>query len=155
MEALTLHSDRRGRAGLVSALTLAALLWPHHAAAQSRIALAVGMPQAQASAAETSVRDTLQRYSTALESLDANAVKKVQPSMSVENLAKAFKDMRELKVAIDEVRVLSVDGTAARVSCRVTQTLTPKVGSKRTTAVTRVLRLRRTADLWVIDAFER
>jgi hypothetical protein len=75
--------------------------------------------------------------------------------MSVENLAKAFKDMRELKVAIDEVRVLSVDGAAARVSCRVTQTLTPKVGSKRTTAVTRVLRLRRTADLWVIDAFER
>jgi hypothetical protein len=155
MEALTMHSDRRGRAGFVSALTLAALLCPHDAGAQSRIALAVGMQQAQTSAAETSVRDTLQRYSTALESLDANAVKKVQPSMSVENLAKAFKDMRELKVAIDEVRVLSVDGAAARVSCRVTQTLTPKVGSKRTTAVTRVLRLRRTADLWVVDAFER
>ncbi len=41
--------------------------------------------------------------------------------------------MRELKVAIDAVRVLSIDGTTARVSCRVTQTLTPKVGSKRTT----------------------
>jgi hypothetical protein len=41
------------------------------------------------------------------------------------------------------------------VSCRVTQTLTPKVGSKRTTTVTRVMRLRRDADAWVIDSFER
>jgi hypothetical protein len=116
---------------------------------------AAGLPQAQSAAAEAGVRDTLQRYSTALESLDANAVKKVQPSLPAESLAKAFKDMRELKVAIDAVRVLSVDGTTARVSCRVTQTLTPKVGSKRTTAVTRVIRLRRDADAWMIDGFER
>jgi hypothetical protein len=113
------------------------------------------MPQAPAATAETAVRETLQRYSTALESLDANAVKKVQPSIPADNLAKAFKDMRELKVVIDAVRVLSVDGATARVSCKVTQTLTPKAGSKQTTAVTRVMRLRRTADAWVIDGFER
>ena len=115
----------------------------------------VGEPHMQTAAAEAGVRDTLQRYSAALESLNADAVKKVQPSLPAENLAKAFKDMRELKVAIDTVRVLSVDGTTARVSCRVTQTLTPKVGSKRTNTVTRVMRLRRHADAWVIDAFER
>ena len=63
--------------------------------------------------------------------------------------------MRELKVAIDAVRVLSTDGATARVSCRVTQTLTPKVGSKQTTAVTRVMRLRRDANAWIIDGFER
>jgi hypothetical protein len=63
--------------------------------------------------------------------------------------------MQELKVAIDAVRVLSMDGATARVSCRVTQTLTPRVGSRRTTAVTRVMRLRREADSWVIDGFER
>jgi len=111
--------------------------------------------QPNVSAAESGVRDTLQRYSAALESLDANAVKKVQPSLAAENLAKAFKEMKELKVTIDTVKVLSAEGATARVSCRVTQTLTPKVGSKQTTAVTRVMRLRREADSWVIDAFER
>jgi hypothetical protein len=64
----------------------------------------------QPSTAEAGVRDALQRYSMALESLDADAVKKVQPSIQTEILAKAFKEMRELKVVIDTVRVLSIDG---------------------------------------------
>jgi hypothetical protein len=135
-------------------LTLAMALWSRDFVPGWSGLVAAGMPQAQA-AAETGVRDTLQRYSAALESLDVNAVKKVQPSIPTDNLAKAFKDMRELKVTIDGVRVLSADGTTARVSCRVTQTLTPRVGSRKTTAVTRVMRLRRDADAWVIDGFER
>ncbi len=130
------------RAFALAALTLA-------------ITLCVQPAHAQTATADAGVRDTLKRYSAALESLDAAAVKKVQPSVPADNLAKAFKDMRELKVAIDAVRVLSVDGTTARVSCRVTQTLTPKVGSKQTTTVTRVMRLKRDADMWVIDGFER
>jgi hypothetical protein len=117
--------------------------------------MAAGMPPAQATTTEAGVRDALQRYSMALESLDVNAVKKVQPSIPTESLAKAFKDMRELKVTIDDVRVLSADATITRVSCRVTQTLTPRVGSRKTTAVTRVVRLRRDTDAWVIDGFER
>jgi hypothetical protein len=111
--------------------------------------------QSPSSSAEAGVRDTLHRYSTALESLDPEAVKKVQPSIPTEDLTKAFKEMRELKVDIDAVRVLSQDGTSARVSCRVTQTLTPRAGAKRTTSVTRVIRLRRNADAWVIEGFER
>jgi hypothetical protein len=150
-----MSSNQRSHASPLAALTLAAALYGQDLVLQGPGLLAAGIPQAQAAAAETAVRDTLQRYSAALESLDANAVKKVQPSLPAENLAKAFKDMRELKVAIDAVRVLSVDGTTARVSCRVTQTLTPKVGSKRTSAVTRVMRLRQNVDGWVIDAFER
>jgi hypothetical protein len=117
--------------------------------------LAAPQQPAQTNAAEAGVRDTLQRYSAALESLDATAVKKVQPSLPEETLARAFKDMRELKVAIDDVKVLSIDGTTARVSCRVMQTLTPKTGSKKTTAVTRVMRLKRGAEAWFIDGFER
>ena len=104
---------------------------------------------------EAALRETLVKYAAALESLDASAVKKVQPSVPGESLARAFRDMRELKVDMDAVRVISIDGTIARVSCRVTQTLTPKVGSRQTTAVTRVMRLRRDADSWVIDGFER
>ena len=104
---------------------------------------------------EADARELLQQYSAALESLDADAVKKLQPSMDVENLKKAFREMRQLDVTIDNIKLLSVDATVARVSCRVSQTLTPKAGSKQTTAVTRVLRLRRAQSAWVIDAFER
>jgi soluble cytochrome b562 len=111
--------------------------------------------QAQDAGTDAGVRDTLQKYSAALESLDANAVKKVQPSVPVDNLARAFKEMRELKVQIDEVRVLSTAGATARVSCRVTQMLTPRAGSRQTTAVTRVMRFRRESEAWVIDGFER
>ena len=111
--------------------------------------------QGGAAATEAGVRDLLQRYSAALQSLDASAVKKVQPSIPVDNLARTFRDMRELKVEIDAVRVLSIEGNTARVSCRVTQTLTPKAGSRRTTSVTRVMRLRRETDAWIIDGFER
>src|SRR5437762_11100285 len=118
-------------------------------------AVATGTAQAQASAAETAIRQMLQRYASALGSLDASAVKKVQPSIQVESLAKTFKDMRDLKVVIDEVRVASIDGTVARVSCRVQQTFTPKVGTRAKTTVNRVIRLRRDADSWVIDGFER
>src|SRR5262249_18845048 len=143
MEAGTVRSNRRLPPVAWAALALAALA-----------ALAAGAPP-QAAAAGPGIRDMLHRYSAALESLDASAVKKVQPSIPADNLAKAFKDMRELKVTIDTVKVLSADGATARVSCRVTQTLTPKVGSKRTTAVTRVMRLRRETESWVIDAFER
>jgi hypothetical protein len=106
-------------------------------------------------AVEADARQLLQQYSAALESLDADAVKKLQPSMDVENLKKAFREMRQLDVTIDNVKLLSVDPTVVRVSCRVSQTLTPKAGSRQTTAVTRVLRLRRGQSSWVIDVFER
>jgi hypothetical protein len=105
--------------------------------------------------ADAGVRELLQQYSTALESLDAEAVKKVQPAIDLGSLKKAFDEMRALDVDIEDVKVLSGDARVARVSCRVTQTLTPKAGSKRTTTVTRVIRMRRADDGWVIDAFER
>ena len=110
---------------------------------------------AQAERVETDAKELLQQYATALASLDATAVKKLQPAIDVDAMKKAFKEMRALEVTIDNVKVLSVDPTLARVSCRVSQTLTPKAGSKQTTSVTRVLRLRRAQNAWVIDAFER
>ena len=115
---------------------------------------ATGVAWAQA-ADENGVHEALRRYAAALESLDAQAVKKVQPSVAADSLARAFRDMRELKVVIDGVRVLSIDGASARVSCSVMQTLTPKAGARRTTEVTRVVRLRRDGRVWVIDNFER
>lgn len=101
------------------------------------------------------IKDALQQYATALESLDAEQVKKVQPTVDVEGLRRAFREMRELKVAIDSVKVLSIDGAVARVSCRVLQTLTPKAGTRQTSTVTRVFRLRKQEAVWLIDGFER
>jgi hypothetical protein len=145
---------RRGPATVYLALTLA--LPAQYGVLRADAAQAVSATQTQDPAvSEAAVRDTLQKYSAALQSLDANAVKKVQPSIPVENLAKAFREMRELKVEIDAVRVLSMDGPILRVSCRVSQTLTPKAGSRQTTTVTRVMRLRRESNNWVIDGFER
>jgi hypothetical protein len=111
-------------------------------------------PQA-ANPLDQAARDALQQYSAALESLDADQVKKIQPGVDVEGLRRAFREMRELRVSIDNVRVLSTEGATARVSCRVTQTLTPKAGGRQTTAVTRVLRLRKQEAVWLIDGFER
>jgi hypothetical protein len=120
-----------------------------------RVTHAASIQNAATDQAAVSARDALQRYADALQSLDAAAVKRVQPAINTDNLAKAFRDMRELKVEIDSVKVLSTEAATMRVSCRVTQTLTPKAGSRQTTAVTRVIRLRRDASAWVIDAFER
>jgi len=105
--------------------------------------------------AESGIRELLREYSTALERFDPDAVKRVQPSIEVENLRKAFKEMRALSVTIDDVRVLTTDGTVARVRCRVMQTLTPKAGSKQTTTVIRVMRVRQQVGSWIIESFER
>ncbi len=113
------------------------------------------VPATPNSPLENAVRDALQQYSAAMESLDAEQVKKVYPSVDSEGLKRAFREMRELKVTIDTVKVLSTDGPTARVSCRVTQTVTPKAGKNLIATVTRVLRLRRQESAWLIDGFER
>ena len=127
----------------------------------SLTAAGIGVPAAGAGAArqdrtvEAAVSATLERYSTALEGLDADAVKKVQPAIDVDSLKKAFKEMRALDVTIADLKVLSTDATVVRVSCKVTQTLTPRAGSKQTTTVNRVVRLKKHESGFVIDAFER
>ena len=118
-------------------------------------ALAAGTGLVQDRAIESAAGAALERYSTALESLNADLVKKIQPAIDVETLKKAFREMRALEVTIADLKVLSVDSAAVRVSCKVTQTLTPKAGSKHTTTVTRVVRLKRIDASLVIDTFER
>ena len=153
----TRTARRQGRSAAHTAVL--ALTW-FFAAASSLILgqTAAPKPQPQSGSQaqlEAATKEALAQYSAALESLDATQVKKIHPSVDVEGLKRAFRDMRELKVAIDDVRVLSTEGAVARVSCRVTQTLTPKAGAKQTSAVTRVLRLRRQEAVWLIDGFER
>ena len=90
-----------------------------------------------------------------MESRDADQVKKTYPSVDVERLRNAFREAREIKVSIENIRVLSIDGSAARVSCRVVQAFTPKAGTKQMSTVTQVFRLRRQEAVWLIDGWER
>jgi hypothetical protein len=113
------------------------------------------VPPGTQTAVEAPIKDALQQYATALMSLDAEQVKKIHPTVDVEGLRRAFREMRELKVEIDGARVLSIDGAIARVSCRVLQTLTPKAGTRQASTVTRVFRLRKQEAVWLIDGFER
>ncbi len=110
---------------------------------------------ATAGGVKADVAALLEQYTLALESLDADAVKKVQPSVDTTSLRNAFRQMRSLAVELDSIAVLSATDTTARVSCRVKQTLEPRAGSKQATTVTRVLRLRRPQSTWIIEAFER
>ncbi len=135
-------------------MTAAALLWLCCLQAVPAAGAPVQQPASNA-AAEPALREALQRYADALESLDADAVKKVQPSIDADGLKRAFGEMRALEVDIDNVKVLSGDRTSARVSCRVTQTLTPKAGSRQKSIVTRVVRLRLQDNGWIIQDFER
>ena len=83
------------------------------AARQARAAVraAALRAPAQSAASTAPVKETLQQYSARMESLDADQVKKIYPTVDVEGLRRAFRDMRELKVSIDAVRVLSIDGS--------------------------------------------
>jgi hypothetical protein len=114
-----------------------------------------GPPSVAQTASDGPIKDALQQYATAYESLNADQVKKIWPTVDAEGLKRAFREMRELKISIDSVRVLSIDGATARASARVMQTMTPKAGAKDASTVTRVFRLRKQEAVWVIEGIER
>jgi hypothetical protein len=113
-------------------------------------------PAPQFAQIEAAAKEIFQEYAAGYESLDADRVKKLQPSMDLGELRRAFRDIREIKMTIDNIKVLTADGPVARVSFRVTQIVTFKAGGKRDpTVVTRVVRLRKQEAAWLIDGFER
>jgi len=152
----TFFTSGTRRRRVVPALALAAVVasWPGSTRA-AQPAAASQSPAPAATGVKADVTALLEQYTLALESLDADAVKKVQPSVDTSSLRNAFRQMRSLEVEIDGIEVLSATDTTARVSCRVKQTLEPRAGSKQATTVTRVLRLRRSPSTWIIEAFER
>jgi len=113
-------------------------------------------PSPQLAQVEAAAKELFQEYAAAYEALDADRVKKIQPSMDLALLRRAFRDLREMKLSIDNIKVLTVDGPTARVSIRVSQVVTPKAGAKQNPeVVTRVVRLKRQEAVWLIDGFER
>ena len=98
---------------------------------------------------EAAVRATLRAYERAYSSLDAQAVKRIFPNVNADALGRAFAQLREQSVVIRNERV-KVTGTTATVSGTVTQSFTPRVGSRGQTSVDAQFQLQKTEAGWII-----
>jgi Protein kinase domain len=115
------------------------------------------MPPASPPAQSTSVSEreailaTLREYAAAYESLNAEAVRRVFPSIDVARLAARFRDLRAQQVAMTNEQI-SIDGTTAVVRCKVRQAYTPRVGSGGSQTVDAEFRLQKIGGRWLIVA---
>lgn len=113
-------------------------------------------PPNAALAEESSIRGVLDAYKAAYESMDANAVHRVQPSLSADQLAmlqKTFGDYRSYSVEIGDVNI-TLAGTRATVACRVTRRFDPKAGRAAGNTVPTVFHLSKDGGSWVITRVE-
>jgi serine/threonine protein kinase len=103
--------------------------------------------------AEDQVRGVLDDYRQAYESLDAAAVRRVQPSLTdgqVEELRRAFEQYDAYRITITDIK-LNLAGDKATVSCRVARRLDPKAGRSQSDTRPTVFHLeKRGGTSWVI-----
>lgn len=120
------------------------------------LSLASGPPPALVRGAQDETQQllrVLQRYKNAYESLDANGVAEVYPSVDVERLKTAFGQFSsmdyEALVHVDGVRI---DGNTATV--RVTESMRPtsKTVRAQSTSTTAVFTMRRSGTSWTIQS---
>ena len=107
---------------------------------------------ASAPDAEAAIRQLLQGYASALESLDVAAVQALYPSVNRATLAEAFRNYRSLKqdIVIKGIDV-APDGQSASVAAVVTTSPVVRIG--RASPVTRPVTfgLRRSGNAWLIE----
>ncbi|MBI2835028.1 MAG: protein kinase [Acidobacteria bacterium] len=109
-------------------------------------------PSLAAVSPEAAIADTLQRYAAAQATLNPAAVRQVWPTVDVDVLAETYKSLSALTVTIDNIKVLSVDDTTARVSCRFNQTTVAKSGARQSSSTVRTLVMKKAGDAWVIGS---
>jgi eukaryotic-like serine/threonine-protein kinase len=105
---------------------------------------------------EAGVEQALGAYKSAYEHLDVAAVRRIQPSLTAEQagmLEKAFGDYRSYKVEIDGAHI-TVNGSKATVSCRVTRRFDPKAGRPGGNTIATVFYLEKSGASWVITRVE-
>jgi hypothetical protein len=98
------------------------------------------------------IRQTLQRYRSAYERLDAQSARAVYPSVNERALARAFDDLESQHLTFDNCDV-QVNGASAAAACRGTARYVPKVGSREPRTEPRVwnFTLRKDGSGWKID----
>jgi len=98
------------------------------------------------------VRQTLQRYRSAYDGLDARSAHAVYPSVNQAALARAFDGLESQTLTFDACDV-QLRGEAAFATCRGTARYVPKVGSREPRVEPRVwnFTLRKAGNDWTID----
>jgi hypothetical protein len=99
------------------------------------------------------IKQTLQRYRTAYEGLDAHSAQAVYPAVNQAALARAFDGLSSQTLTFETCSV-QLRGDAANATCRGTAKYVPKVGSHEPRIEPRVwsFRLRRAGSEWKIDS---
>lgn len=99
------------------------------------------------------VRDTLQRYRTAYEDLDAHSAQAVWPAVNQAALARAFDGLESQTLIFDACSV-QLRGESASATCRGSARYVPKVGSREPRVEPRVwnFTLRKNDGGWKIES---
>ncbi len=112
------------------------------------------VPAQSEAAARQAVRGVLEEYRTAFESLNAEAIRAVQPSADVGALKANFGSVTAYNVKM-QVRGIAFDGPAvARASCVMTYSPVPKPSGK-IPPVPTTFHLRRSGEVWLIEKIVR
>jgi ketosteroid isomerase-like protein len=100
---------------------------------------------------EQSIRAVLQKYRAAYERLDADAARRVWPSVDVRALSRAFNGLRAQQLDFQQCDV-KVRDAGASASCRGSATYVPRVGSQETRSEPRrwTFRFEKATSGWVI-----
>jgi hypothetical protein len=104
----------------------------------------------------TAIRETLRRYSEAYQSRDSQAVGKMMPSLTpdqLRNLERDFSNYRSYTVDIRDERI-AVEGITATVTCQVVRSFETRNGVTGSNAVDSIFHLRRTGSAWTIERLE-
>jgi hypothetical protein len=114
---------------------------------------ATAVPSTSRADDEVLVKQTLQRYRSAYEGLDARSAQAVWPAVNQAALARAFDGLESQSLTFERCDV-QLRGETANATCRGSARYVPKVGSREPRTEPRVwsFALRKTGDDWKIES---
>jgi tetratricopeptide (TPR) repeat protein len=109
----------------------------------------IALTPAQVEAARKDIRGVLQEYQTAVETRNAEYLRRLAPGLDYETLRTTFAAVAGMDVKID-VKDVSVSGDTAAAQCLVTYTPNPRPAGKLKPVPT-LFRLKRVGAVWIIE----
>ena len=100
----------------------------------------------------SAIRETLRRYTQAYQSLDSQAVGKMMPSLTPDQLRSLARDFANYRSYMVEIRdeCIAVDGLTATVTCEVVRSFETRNGVAGSNSVESIFHLRRSGLGWTI-----
>jgi tetratricopeptide (TPR) repeat protein/predicted Ser/Thr protein kinase len=106
-------------------------------------------PVPTAASEDLAIRAVLKAYTDAYSARDANAVKRVFPTVNVQALQQSFSGLRTLQVRIPDPEIM-ITGTTATVAGTWVSVYLGQVGGEQRASPKIVLRLQKSAGTWVV-----